>query len=77
MVHNEAVGVKQVVWGVCCPVMSCEWYVCEAGIPLGGAVSVMGCVDTDGAREGFWGKGDPRELDSRRIWLRLPWWFSG
>ena len=50
---------------------------CEAGIPPSGAVSVMGCVDTDGAREGFWGKGDPRGLDSRRIWLRLPWWFSG
>ena len=68
---------KRFFWGLCCPVMSCEQYVCEAGIPLSCAVPVMGCVDTNGAREGFWGRGDPWELDSRRIWLRLPWWFMG
>ena len=68
---------KRFFWGLCCPVMSCERYMCEAGIPLSCAVSVMGCVDTNGAREGFWGRGDPWEIDSRRIWLRLPWWFMG
>lgn len=41
----------------------------EAGNPPRSAVSAMGCVDTEGAREGFEEEGDPRGLDSRRVWL--------